>query len=169
MAELNGQQQSFREGWARAIIFGLSLGICVLTFIHGFHRQSLITQSGHFPGFVNVENEVATFWLVLGSLGLLLRRWWSHLIAIVLGAKIVYSPGYLSLWIYANVSISNGSLWSFATWKGWYHFTLETQPQYFLHSVLGAIICCYAAIALTRQVILSNRTRANKALQLTAR
>ena len=78
----------------------------------------------------------------------------SHCIG--LGGKIVFSPGYLSLWIYANVSMSNGSLWSFATRKDWYYFTLETQPQYLLHIVVGGIICCYAALALTRQVIRSN-------------
>jgi hypothetical protein len=164
--QLDRKQRSLC-GHARPIIFGFSLGIFVLTFIHGFHRQSLISQSGHFPGFVNVENEVATFWLVLASLALLFRKWWSHLIAIVLGGKIVYSPGFLSLWIYANAEI--GRFVEFATLKNWFRFTLETQPQYFLHAALGGIICCYAAIAPARQIIRSNRTKANKALQLTAR
>jgi len=149
----------------RGIIFGFSLGLFVLTCIHDYHFRTL--YPGPFAG--GRENQIATFWLVIASLGLLLRRWWSHLVAIVLGGKIVYSPGYLSLWIYANVSIGDGSLWSMATWKGWYYFTLETQPQYLLHTVAGGIICCYAAVALTRQIFLTNRTRANKALQLTAR
>jgi hypothetical protein len=65
--------------------------------------------------------------------------------------------------------MSDGSLWSFATWKGWYYFTLESQPQYILHVVVGVIICSYAAIALARQIVRSNRARANKALQLTVR
>ena len=72
--------------------------------------RSLISQSGHFPGFVNVENEVATFWLFLGSLGLLLTRWWSLVVAIILGGKVFYSPGYLSLWIYANAEGGSPSL-----------------------------------------------------------
>ena len=150
----------------RGIIFGFSLGLFVLTCIHDYHFQTL------YPGppiHGARENQFATFWLVIASLGLLLRRWWSHLLAIVLGGKIVYSPGYLSLWLYANLSMSDGSLWRFATWKRWYYFTLETQPQYLLHTIVGGIICCSAAIALTRQVIRFNRTRANKALQLTAR
>ena len=141
----------------------------MLTCVHDYHLHTLKNQSGYSYGVGSAENEVATFFLVLASLALLLSKWWSHLIAIVLGGKIVYSPGYLTLWIYVNVSMSDGSLWSFATWKGWYYFTLETQPQYLLHTVVGGIICGYAVVALTRQVIRSNRTRANKALQLTAR
>jgi hypothetical protein len=150
----------------RGIIFGFSLGLLVLTCVHDYHLRTLYSHSA-FAG--NAENQVATFWLVIASLGLLLRRWWSHLIAIVVSGKTVYSPGYLSLWIYSNVSMTDGSLWSFATWKGWYYFTLATQPQYILHAIVGAIICSYASIAVTRQLVRSNRTRANEALQLTAR
>ena len=167
MKQPNGKQRWLKEVQPRGIIFGFALGIFVLTFIHGFHLRTLNSQSGHFPGFGNVENEVATFWLVIGSLGLLLRRWWSLLIAIVLGGKIFYSPGYLSLWINANADV--GRLMEFATWKNWFRFTLETQPQYFLHAAIGATICVYATVALSRQISRSHRTWANKALQLTAR
>jgi hypothetical protein len=162
----NRERALLRTLQPRGIIFGFSLGLFVLTYIHDYHFQTLYPGPPvHGAG----EDQFATFLLVIASLGLVLRRWWSHLIAIVLGGKIVYNPGYLTLWLYANVSMSDGSLLRFATWKGWYYFTLETQPQYLLHTLVGGVICCYAAIELMRQVLRFNRTRANKALQLTAR
>jgi len=151
----------------RAIIFGFSLGIFVLTCINDYYVHNLYNQPGHSPFVGNGENEVATFFLLMASLGLLLRRWWGLLIASVLGGKIFYNPGYLSLWIYANVEM--GGSWGFTTWKKWLQWTLLTQPQYLLHAAIGGIICVYAAVALSRQIIRFNRTRANKALQLTAR
>ena len=151
----------------RAIIFGFSLGLFALTCVHHYHVRTM--HSGSPPMHDSLENEIATFLLVLASLALLWRMWWSHLIAIVVAGKVFYNPGYLSLWIYANVSMADGSLWNFATWKKWFQFTLLTQPQYLLETLVAGIICFYAAIALTRQIIRSNRTRANKALQLTAR
>jgi hypothetical protein len=160
------------RGWVqrfhpRGIIFGFALGLFVLTCIHAEHQYALDNLGGHSPLAFNPENEFATFLLTIAALGLLLRRWWSHLIAIVLGGKVFYSPGYLSLWIYANVEMSGS--WGFATWKKWLQWTLLTQPQYLLHTAFGGLICIYAAVALSRQIIRSNRTRANKALQLTAR
>ena len=150
----------------RGIIFGFSLGLFVLTLVHDHHQYALRSLGGRHP-FFNPENEFATFLLAIAALGLLLRKWWGHLVAIVVGGRLVYAPGYLSLWIYANAEV--GRLVEFATLKGWFHFTLETQPQYFLHAAVGAITCVYAAVALSRQIIRFNRTRANKALQLTAR
>jgi hypothetical protein len=153
----------------RAMIFGFSLGMFVLTCVYDNHIHSLNNPPGYSHFAFNPENEVATFLLFIAAFGLLLRRWWSHLIAIVAGGRILYAPGYLSLWIFANVGPGGGSLLSFATWKNWYNFTVETQPQYILHALVGAIVCFYAAVALSCQIIRSNRTRANKALQLTAR
>ena len=163
----NGEGALLRPLQPRSIIVGFSLGLFVLTYIYEYHARTLNTGPGVFHG--TWENAICTFWLVIASLGLLLRRWWSHLVAIVLAGKIVYSPGYVTLWLYANVSMSDGSLWRFSTWKGWYYFTLKTQPQYLLHTLVGGIICYYATVALTRQLIRFKRTRANKALQSTAR
>jgi hypothetical protein len=146
----SGERQWLKALQPRAIIFGFSLGLFVLTCVHDYHLHTLNNQPGYSPWVGSAENEVATFFLVLASLGLLLRKWWSHLIAIVLGGKIVYSPGYLSLWIYANVSMSDGSLWSLATWKGWYYFTLETQASVSSAHPSGRnhlLLCCDCADA----------------------
>jgi ABC-type sulfate transport system permease component len=61
------------------------------------------------------------------------------------------------------------SMLSLATWKNWLRWTLETQPQYILYAVAGVICINDAVVALSQQVLRFNRTRANKALQLTAR
>jgi hypothetical protein len=150
------------------MIFGFSLGLFALTFINDQHRYTLDRLAGYSP-FYNSENEFATFLLTIAALALLLRKWWSHLIAIVAGGRIFYMTGYLPLLIVAEVGPGAGPLWSLTTWKNWLRWTLETQPQYILHAVVGITICLYAGVALLQQLIRSNRTRANKALQLTAR
>jgi hypothetical protein len=149
----------------RATILGFSLGLFVLTCVHHYHVLTM--YSGSPPMHDSLENEIATLLLVLASICLLWRSWWSHLIAIVAARKVFYNPGFLSLWIYANVNM-DGS-WSVTTWKKWFQFTLLTQPQYLLDILVAGTIYSYAAIALTQQSLRSNRTRASKALQLTAR
>lgn len=140
----------------RAVIFGFSLGLFVLTCLHDYHLSLM-----YRPYLGSAENEVATFWLVIASLGLLSRRWWGHLVAVVLGGYILYMPGLLSFWLYATVSLPDGGgpLLSPTTWKGWYQFTLMTQPQYILHALVGTIICVYGLVALTRQAIFRLRRK----------
>jgi hypothetical protein len=151
----------------RGIIFGFSLGLFALTCIDDYHQQTLLREAHFSPLGHGGENQVATLFLVIASCGLLLRRWWSLPIAIAIGGKVFYDPGYLSLWIYATVEMEGS--WRWATWKNWFQWTLLTQPQYFLHAAVGAIICVYAAVALLRQIISFSRTRTNKPLQATTR
>ena len=110
MGKGSGERQWLKALQPRAIIFGFSLGLFVLTCLHDYHLYTLNNQPGYSPWVGSAENEVATFFLVVASLGLLLSRWWSHLIAIVLGGKVFFSPGFLSLWVYANTEV--GRLWS---------------------------------------------------------
>jgi hypothetical protein len=162
---MNGEVPPVQRFNPRATLLGFSLGLFALTCVHHYHVRTMYSVSP--PMHDSLENEIATLLLALASICLLWRSWWSHLMAIVVAGKVFYNPGLLSLWIYSNGTM-DGS-WSVTTWKKWFEFTLLTQPQYLLETLVAGIICSYAAIALKQQAIRSNRTRANKRLERTRR
>jgi hypothetical protein len=86
--------------------------------------------------------------LLVASVGLLVNRWWSLLIAVLASGRIVYALGYLS-WRAVHFAHDVPMFSRAALEKLWY-VIYKPRPEYLVDVAVGLVILVYAVILLLR-------------------
>ena len=135
-----------------AIIFGTAITFVVVAHINvaNWYREFGNEPIDVFPDHLLEDPYV----LVFASVMLVIRKWWSSLIALVVSARLVYLLGYLSL-----LSERHGFDEARPSWvvHHWFVQKYLWQPQELLHLGLALIVVVYAASQLVSK-LLSSRT-----------
>jgi hypothetical protein len=97
------------------------------------------------------------FYLVLGVAGLLVARWWALLISLLLGLKVLYTIGHITLW--NNFAEVHG-VWRIL--KSSLRWSSDGHLEFFVELVMAVIVVCYAVQLL--RLYVSNRTASNNSL-----
>lgn len=123
----------------RAAILGLALLhlIVMQIWVGRWYRKFGDAPGDSYPdSFLNVP-----FLLVFASLMLLLGKWWSQLLALIVSSWVLYSLGFAAL---HSVALAHDlPLMSFSTARFWLIQKYVGQPQELLHLALTFIILCY--------------------------
>jgi hypothetical protein len=133
----------------KAIIFGICLVNFVAMLVHVYRVDREIKASGYivghwYPGAVMVD----PFLLIIAGICLMVNRWWSLPVALLLSVRVVYHLGYLS-WIAVHHAHDVPMLsWQAADllWKVVY----QPRPQYLFHVLLAMVVFIHAIGLLTR-------------------
>lgn len=132
---------------ARGIIFGLALLhlIAILTWVSRWYQEF-----GHGP--INVYPNsilIVPIVLLVAASMLLIRRWWSHLLALVLSGWVLYWLCYVGL---RQISLAHDvPLLGAASLRLWLVQKYEGQPQELLQMGLALVIACYVVVASFRK------------------
>jgi hypothetical protein len=151
--QMNRQPHAHR--WLRYLVDPKSIifGVCLVNFIamlvHVYQVDRRIKASGYLVGhWYPVAVMVEPFLLIISAIGLVVNRWWSLLVALLLSGRVVYSSGYLSLRAVHNahdVPILSGQAMELL-WNVIY----QPRPQYLVQPVLAIMVFFYAIGLLTR-------------------
>jgi len=87
------------------------------------------------------------FYLLLGVVGLLVRRWWSLVISLLLVLKVLYAIGRITFW--NNIAEKHGAL---AILKSSLAWSSETHLEFFVLLAMAVIVLCYAALSFRRSL-----------------
>ena len=87
------------------------------------------------------------FYLLLGVVGLLVRRWWSLAISILLALRVLYAIGRITFW--NNIAETPGAL---AILKSSLAWSSETHLEFFVLLAMAVIVLCYAALSFRRSL-----------------
>jgi hypothetical protein len=133
------------------------LGFAIFNLYWMSWRESHIDwQFLNYHGYY--ENTHRAILLLLASLGLLLNRWWSLLIAGSLGGWIVYVLVFRAL---AGVSNAHDvPMFSQFALRNWWLSMDTWQPQYIIQIALALVVLCYSLVCLMR--LTSQRLAANE-------
>ena len=157
---MNREPHSYR--WLRHLVDPKSIifGVCLVNFavmlIHVYGIDRKIKASGYiaghwYPGAVMVD----PFLLIIAGTCLMVNRWWSLMVALLLSGRVVYSVGYLS-WTAVHYAHDVPMLsWQAVDllWKVIY----QPRPQYLFQVVLAIVVFIYAIGLLTRAPIFKTR------------
>lgn len=130
----------------KAMIFGFALFI----FIWMCVRDSRVdwTGSSHYHGYF--ANVVLAFPLLIAALCLLVNRWWSLPVAILLSSRLI---NQLVFQILLSISYAHDVLmFSSYAFNYWWFVVSEAQPQYLIQIVLGTAILFYSLVLFIRLV-----------------
>jgi hypothetical protein len=126
----------------KAVVFGFTL----FNFVWMWVRESRIEwQWLDYPYF---ENTQRVFLLLLASLGLLLNRWWSLLVTMVLSGGVIYVLVFRAL---LSVSYAHDvPMFSRFALSNWWWIMYEAQPQYIIQIALAVAIFTYSVALLIK-------------------
>jgi hypothetical protein len=128
----------------RPIVFGISVFNLVWTWTDAVERLSIYAAHGYdTPPFFVYERLILASFLLLASIGLLLRRLWSECASLVVSGFFLYALTIRNFWYLAhNAEVP---LFSYRHVSLWY-------PNFYggqlLHIVVSALIFCCAAASL---------------------
>jgi hypothetical protein len=128
----------------KAVVFGFT----IFNFVWMWVRESRIEwQWLDYPYF---ENTQRVFLLLLASLGLLLNRWWSLLVTMVLSGRVIYVLVFQAL---LSVSYAHDvPMFSRFAFRNVWLSMYDAQPQYIIQIALAAVIFTYSAALLIKGV-----------------
>jgi hypothetical protein len=127
----------------RVLVVGLSIVHLVWMCLRDTRRQwEFINYHGYF------ENTYRAIHLLVASLGLLLNKWWSLLVAIVVTAWVLYVLVVRALFSYND----NSYFVSRTAFGNWWRIMYEAQPQYIAQIALAIFIFLYSAVLLVERV-----------------
>src|ERR1051326_2162297 len=86
-------------------------------------------------------------YLLLGVAGLLVSRWWSLGISLLLALKVLYSIGSITFW--NNIAETHGA---WAILKSSLAWSSETHLEFFVLLAMAVIVLCYAALSFRRSL-----------------
>ncbi|MFN2513566.1 MAG: hypothetical protein ABR568_19365 [Pyrinomonadaceae bacterium] len=93
---------------------------------------------------------VEPFLLLTASIGLLINRWWSVLLAMFASLRVIYLLGYLS---WTAVHFAHGvPMFSWQALEKLWQVVYEPRPQYFFELALGVAIFACALVLMRRSV-----------------
>jgi hypothetical protein len=129
------------------IIFGICLLNFIVALVNVVRIDREIGASGYivghwYPGAVMME----PFLLLVSAISLLINRWWSLLLALLLSGRVVYSLGYLS-WTAVHYAHDVPMLSWQAMEKLWY-VIYQPRPQYLFEVALATVLLIYAVALL---------------------
>lgn len=129
----------------RAVVFGFTL----FNFVWMWVRESRIEwQFIDYHGYF--ENTHRVLLLLLASLGLLLDRWWSLLVAVFLSGSVIYVLVFRAL---LSVTYAHDvPMFSYSALRRWWWMMYEFQPQYIIQIALAVVIFTYSAALLIKWV-----------------
>jgi hypothetical protein len=142
----------------KAVLFGFTL----FNFVWMWVRESRIQWQ--WLDYDYFENTHRVFLLLLASAGLLLKRWWSFLLTMLLGGWVLNDLVFRPL---QAASLAHGvAPLSWFSLRNWWVLMYEFQPQYIIHIGIAAVIFIYAALLLWKWVY-SRATESNNSLDRT--
>jgi hypothetical protein len=134
---------------SKVIVFGVCLVNFIAILVQVYQVDRRIKASGHlvghwYPGAVMVD----PFLLILSGLGLMMNRWWSLIVTLLLSGRVAYSLGYLSWTAVHNAHDVPMLSWQ-AMEKLW-HVIYQPRPQDLFQVALAIVVFTYAIGLLTR-------------------
>jgi hypothetical protein len=139
----------------RTMIFGICLlnvlAVLVVTLVRIRQLESVRQATGFslthaYPTAIMV----APLLLLGAAVGLLINRWWSVLLAMLMSIRVIYTLGYLP-WTAVYFAQGIPMLSWQALEKLWGLF-YEPQPQYLVAVALGVVVFAYAVLLSLRFV-----------------
>lgn len=93
------------------------------------------------------------FWLTVAASVLLIRRWWSELLAILISGRLL-CMSYVGF--RGNPFVSDLDPSFRLPLRVWFNQTYTFQPQELLEITLASVIACYALVSLSRRWLRRN-------------
>ena len=84
--------------------------------------------------------------LLFTSIAVMIAKWWSYLFAMLVGAWLIYTLGYMSL--LSEVHAHGRPLVSIEAFQSWFSLKSAWQPQELYQLSLGIVIFVYSAVGL---------------------
>jgi hypothetical protein len=141
----------------KAIVLGLAIFYFFL--VHDFESKKVLNTCW------DCRSVGEPLLIVLSALGLVLNKWWSVMVSLLLSLLVVYFVGHIAFW--------NNFAEAHETWqilRVSMKWTAETHPQYFIDVVVAALMGSYSLYFLYRNIsrkYLDNRTASNNSFNRT--
>lgn len=142
----------------RAILFG----ICILNLLISLmfiRRVELQAQAARAAGqwsYSEHWNPLAVMWepllLFIAVVALIVNRWWSLLLALLVSGRVFYLLGYLS-WRAIHFA-HDVPMFSWQAIEKLWSVVYQPNPQYLIELVLSGLIFLYALTVITKQLFL---------------
>ena len=87
------------------------------------------------------------FYLALAVAGLLIARWWTLSLSLLLALKVLYVMGHDTFW---NNRVETHGVWPIV--KSSLQWSADTHLEFFVLLVVATIVICYDALLLRRLV-----------------
>jgi hypothetical protein len=128
------------------------LGVTIVYFIVMAVRVERWRQQVLQAGIAMRPNHLldVPFWLIVATLMLLIRRWWTELLAILVCGNMLYM-GYVDL--RGNPFVSDLDPSYRIPWRIWLAQKYAFQPQELLEIALAFLIVGYALVSLSRRLL----------------
>ena len=136
------------------MLFGLCVLNLAVSVIHvqRVERAAQAAFAAGYWGYMEHWNPVGVVWepilLLVCVVGLLVNRWWSLLLSLVISARVVYLSGYLP-WLSINHA-HDAPMFSLQAMEKWWFVVYQLQPQYLIEVIVGGIIFIYTMSLCTK-------------------
>jgi cation transport ATPase len=130
----------------KVIVFAVSLVAVIVAHIS---VARWYRQFGNSPGDWFPDNWIhVPYVLLFAATMLLIARWWSYILAILVSLWVTYSLGYGGLLSHSRVQ--DRSFFSFGTVRAWFFEKYNWQPQELVQVGLAVVVLTFGVLGLVR-------------------
>jgi hypothetical protein len=102
----------------------------------------------------NPGNEMSVpFLLLVGVVGLLINRWWSHLLSLVASVPVIYQLGYLPWKSLRFMQDAPPMLFSLRAVEKLWLVIYRPHPQYLAELTIAVVVLAYAVVLLSKLML----------------